>query len=77
MINIEIKRKGEVVKMRFIMTLVWSFLLVTLVNYVAGAVANVPFQIEAGMLISVVFALLVVIVGETLTEPKNNRETAQ
>lgn len=55
------------------MTLIWSFLLVTLVNYVAGAIANVPFHVEAGFMVAVVFSVLIVIVGESLT----NEETAQ
>lgn len=50
------------------MTFVWSFLLVSLLNYVVGAIANVPFNLEAGVIISVVFAVLVILLGEALPE---------
>ena len=54
--------------MRFILTFVWSFFLVALLNYVVGAIANIPFNFEAGILISVVVAILVIVVGESLPE---------
>ena len=54
--------------MRFILTFVWSFALVTLLNYVVGAIANVPFNFEAGIIISVVVAILIILVGESLPE---------
>ncbi|QUW21666.1 DUF2929 family protein [Sporosarcina sp. Marseille-Q4063] len=54
--------------MRFILTFVWSFALVTLLNYVVGAIANVPFNFEAGIIISVVVGILVILVGESMPE---------
>ncbi|AOV08458.1 YjzD family protein [Sporosarcina ureilytica] len=52
--------------MRFIMAFVWSFLLVTLLNYVVGAIANVPFDLQAGVMISLVMAVLVILLGEAI-----------
>ena len=54
--------------MRYILTFVWSFCLVTLLNYVVGAIANIPFNLEVGILISVVVAILVILVGESIPE---------
>lgn len=54
--------------MRYILTFVWSFMLVTLLNYVAGAIANVQFNFEAGAILSVVVAVLVILLGESLPE---------
>lgn len=54
--------------MRYILTFVWSFMLVTLLNYVVGAIANVPFNFEAGAILSVAVAVLVILLGESLPE---------
>ncbi|MDW0111431.1 DUF2929 family protein [Sporosarcina aquimarina] len=46
--------------MKFIMTFVWSFLLVSMLNYVAGAIANVPtFEFTTGIIVSVVLSLMI------------------
>lgn len=50
------------------MTLIWSFLLVTLLNYVVGSIADLPFNLEAGIVISVILAVLVIALGEILPE---------
>ncbi|WP_172369898.1 YjzD family protein [Sporosarcina jiandibaonis] len=52
--------------MRFILTFVWSFALVTLLNYVVGAIANVKFNFEAGIILSVVVGILVILIGESM-----------
>lgn len=52
--------------MRFLVTFIWSFLLVSLLNYVAGAIANVPFNFEAGIYVSVVVAFLIIALGEAI-----------
>ncbi|MDS9470370.1 YjzD family protein [Sporosarcina pasteurii] len=52
--------------MRFIMAFVWSFVLVALLNYVVGAIANVPFDFQAGVMISLVMAVLVILLGEAI-----------
>jgi predicted PurR-regulated permease PerM len=54
--------------LRFILTFVWSFCLVTLLNYVVGAIANVPFNFEVGIIISLVVGILVILVGESMPE---------
>lgn len=46
--------------MKFIMTFVWSFLLVSMLNYVAGAIANVPtFEFTTGIIVSIVLSLMI------------------
>ncbi|MHA6258449.1 DUF2929 family protein [Sporosarcina sp. CAU 1771] len=57
--------------MRFIITLVWSLILVTMLNYVTGAIANTnPFDFVSGAIASVFLALFIFIIGESLpSEP--------
>ena len=54
--------------MRYILTFVWSLMLVSLLNYVAGAIADVPFNFEAGAILSVVVSILIILLGEALPE---------
>lgn len=51
--------------MRFIMTFVWSFLLVTMLNYVAGSIGNYPFELLPGAIISVIVALFIIFIAES------------
>lgn len=52
--------------MRYIMTFFWAFLLVTMLNYVAGSIANVSFNLMPGLIISLVVSVLIIILGESL-----------
>lgn len=52
--------------MRFILAIVWSFGLVALLNYVVGSIANVNFDLQAGVVISLVVAVLVIVLGEVI-----------
>ncbi|MBE1555059.1 YjzD family protein [Sporosarcina limicola] len=54
--------------MRYLMTFVWSFLLVTMLNYVAGSIANIPFDFISGAIMSVVLAVFVLIISASLPE---------
>jgi len=54
--------------MRYISTFVWAFLLVTMLNYVVGSIANVPFDFATGAIISVIFTVLVTLLGESIPE---------
>ncbi|AQU80037.1 YjzD family protein [Planococcus faecalis] len=45
--------------MQYIGTFFWSFLLISLVNYVVSAVQNVPFDFMVGVYISIVFSILI------------------
>ncbi|MFJ7932876.1 YjzD family protein [Sporosarcina sp. NPDC096371] len=54
--------------MRYIMTFFWAFALVSMLNYVAGAIANVDFNFSAGIVVSVIAALLVIILGESVPD---------
>lgn len=58
--------------MRFIMAFIWSFCLVTLLNYVVGSIANVPFDLAPGIIMSLFVAVLVIVLGEVLP----NKEVA-
>lgn len=48
--------------MQYIATFFWSFILVTMLNYVVSSVLNVNFDFVTGAIISLVFAVLVLIV---------------
>jgi hypothetical protein len=54
--------------MRFVMTFFWSFCLVSMLNYVSGAIANVSFDFLPGAIISVVAAVIIIILGESFPE---------
>ncbi|TWT07284.1 DUF2929 family protein [Planococcus sp. CPCC 101016] len=45
--------------MQYIGTFLWSFLLITLVNYVVSAVQNVPFDFMIGVYISIGVSILI------------------
>ncbi|MFF5996756.1 MULTISPECIES: YjzD family protein [unclassified Lysinibacillus] len=52
--------------MQYIMTFVWSFLLISMLNYVVSSVLNVPFDFMTGVIVSVAFAVIVFIVAAIL-----------
>lgn len=54
--------------MHYIMTFVWSFLLVAMLNYVAGSIAGAPFDFMSGVIISVVLAILVLIISAIIPD---------
>ena len=52
--------------MRYIVTFIWSFLLVSMLNYVVSSVLGAPFDFKTGAILSVVFSILVFIIGAIL-----------
>lgn len=52
--------------MKYIMTFVWSFLLVSMLNYVVSSVLGAPFDFQIGAIVSVVFAVLIFILGAVI-----------
>ena len=49
--------------MKYIFTLIWSFLLVTMLNYVVSSVQDVPFDFLLGAILSVVVAVIIFIIA--------------
>ncbi|MER1998289.1 MAG: YjzD family protein [Lysinibacillus sp.] len=49
--------------MQYIMTFFWSALLISMLNYVVSSVLGVQFDFVNGLIISVVFSVLVLIVA--------------
>lgn len=49
--------------MQYIATFVWSFLLVSMLNYVVSSVLGVDFNFQVGAILSVVFSVLIFIIG--------------
>lgn len=49
--------------MQYIVTFIWSFLLVSMLNYVVSAVIGVPFDFQTGAILSVVFSVLIFVIG--------------
>ncbi|WP_342512938.1 YjzD family protein [Sporosarcina sp. FSL K6-1522] len=54
--------------MRFVMAFFWSFCLVSMLNYVAGSIANIPFDFAAGAIVAVILAVLVIVLGESFPD---------
>ncbi len=54
--------------MHYIMTFVWSFLLVAMLNYVAGSIVDVGFDFMAGVTVSIVLAVLVLIITAVIPD---------
>lgn len=57
--------------MRFIMTFIVSFLLIQMVFYVLGNMNSVPYSFGNATIISIIFAVLAIVIGEsTVSEPE-------
>jgi predicted PurR-regulated permease PerM len=54
--------------MKFIITFIWSFLLVTTLNYVVSSVSAVPFDFQLGAILSLAFAVLVFVISAILPD---------
>lgn len=54
--------------MRYILTFLWSFFLVTMLNYVAGSIVGVGFDFKAGVIASVVLGVIAIIVTATISD---------
>lgn len=49
--------------MQYIITFFWSFLLVSMLNYVVSSVLSVEFNFMNGVIVSLVFSVLVIIIA--------------
>lgn len=54
--------------MQFLGTFFWSFLLISLLNYVVSAVQNVPFDFMVGVYISVAVAILIFVLSSLIPD---------
>lgn len=54
--------------MQFLGTFFWSFLLISLLNYVVSAVQNVPFEFMTGVYISVAVAILIFVLSSLIPD---------
>lgn len=52
--------------MQYIGTFLWSFFLISLVNYVVSAVQNVPFDFMIGVYISVGVSILIFVMAAVI-----------
>lgn len=52
--------------MQYIITFFWSFLLVTMLNYVVSSVLGVNFDFMNGVIVSLVFSVLVIIIAAVI-----------
>lgn len=58
--------------MRYVMTLIWTLILVSMLNYVVSAVINVPFVLSNGLIMGVVAAIFIFVIDAILPKvPKN------
>lgn len=58
--------------MKYIMTFLWSFLLVSMLNYVVSSVLGAEFNFNNGAFISVIFAVLVFIISAIIPNEAND-----
>ncbi|MBB5179120.1 putative PurR-regulated permease PerM [Planomicrobium koreense] len=54
--------------MQFLGTFFWSFLLISLLNYVVSAVQNVPFDFMVGVYISVAVSVLIFVLSSLIPD---------
>ena len=54
--------------MQFLGTFFWSFLLISLLNYVVSAVQNVPFDFMVGVYLSVAVAVLIFVLSSLIPD---------
>lgn len=55
--------------MKYIMAFVWSFFLVTMLNYVAGSIAGVPtFDFMAGIVASVALGVMIIVISAIIPD---------
>jgi predicted PurR-regulated permease PerM len=54
--------------MKYVLTFVWSFFLVTLLNYVVSSVNGVEFNFALGAIISVIVAVLILVISSILPD---------
>lgn len=54
--------------MQYIGTFFWSFLLISLLNYVVSAVQNVPFDFMIGVYISLVVSVLIFVISAIIPD---------
>ena len=52
--------------MKYIITFFWSFLLVTMLNYVVSSVLGVDFNFMNGVYVSLAVSVLVIIIGAVI-----------
>ena len=52
--------------MQYIITFIWSFLLVTMLNYVVSSVLDVDFNFMNGVIVSLVVSVLVIIIAAVI-----------
>lgn len=54
--------------MQYIMTLIWSVLLVSMLNYVVSSVQNVEFVFMDGIIMSIPVAILVLVIAAIIPD---------
>ncbi|ETP69496.1 DeoR family transcriptional regulator [Planococcus glaciei] len=54
--------------MQYIGTFFWSFLLISLLNYVVSAVQNVPFDFMLGVYVSLAVSVLIFVISAIIPD---------
>ncbi|MEG0261052.1 MAG: YjzD family protein [Lysinibacillus sp.] len=63
--------------MQYIITFFWSFLLISMLNYVVSSVLGADFHFQVGVIISVVFSVLIFVVGAIIPNEATPEATHQ
>lgn len=62
----------EVYNLRFIVVLIWSFLISCAASYVLTSMAGEPFNINHTLILTVFFFFIVTIIGEVVLKEESN-----
>ena len=61
--------------MKYIMTLIWSVILVSMLNYVVSSVQNVDFVLSNGLIMSIPVAIMIFIISAIIpNEPTTSEQ---
>lgn len=54
--------------MQYIMTVIWSFILVTMLNYVVSSVNGVKFNFEHGLYMTIPAAIIIILITKVIPD---------
>ncbi|GKU81775.1 YjzD family protein [Niallia sp. NCCP-28] len=62
--------------MRYLFTFIWSFLLAQMLTYVVSSMNGSSFSLSTGFILSIIFTVLVFVLGAIIPNEPNREESA-
>ncbi|PKG25522.1 YjzD family protein [Niallia nealsonii] len=62
--------------MRYLFTFIWSFLLAQMLTYVVSSMNGNSFSLGTGFILSIIFTVLVFVLGAIIPNEPNHKESA-